>query len=284
MFKNKKIKALLWIIGLLLIIFQVFVIYVAAPKGYYLIYDWIFYAVNYAIAFILCLILVGKRYFKWPAIIASLILITVNTTFFYNTGDVNIVISKPGNKEHELILKEYKKMSYETMKLERKWAIFGKKTSVLMGSSEYKTIENGTYKITWISGDIAVLTYKTDVGSLQESIFSFRATNTVSYVYVAPSLSGKWLEKDNPNNYFLYDRGKIVYAQNGKLYYYQDQDIEQQGITSIIIKGDETKPSIIVVLNSDSIIGSNGLINDGGTITISPISLKETKDDVYYRK
>lgn len=285
MLKNRKIKILLWIIEILLIAFQALVIGVAAPKGYYLIHAWIFYGLNYVIIIIFCLLLSQNRYMKWIQLTIVLILFTANTTFFYYVGDENVVISKSEDKKQELILKEYKKMNYETIRLKRRWVVFGKKTATLMGSSKYKTIEKGTYKIDWVSGDIAAVTYKTSAnGSLQQSIFSLRSTNYISYQNVAPSLTGKWIEKDNPKNYFMYDAGEIVYAKNGQLYYYRSQDTEQQGVTSIIIKGDETKPSLTVALNSDAVIGDNCLIKDGGTITISTITLESSKGSVYYRK
>jgi hypothetical protein len=285
MFKNKKIKVLLCVIELLLIVFQALAVGVIAPKGYYFIHDWIFYGLNYAIIIILCLLCSRNKYIKWTQLAIALLLFVANTTFFYYRGNVNLVISKSEDNKHELILKEYKKMNYETVRLKRRWVVFGKKAEGLMESSKYKTIEEGTYKIEWVSGDIAVVTYKTsDNSNLQQSMFSFRSTNYISYLNVAPSLTGKWLEKDNSQNYFLYDAGKIVYAKDGQLYYYRSQDTEQQGVTSIIIKGDGTKPSITVVLNSDAVIGDNCLIKDGGTITIAPITLEKSKGYVYYKK
>jgi len=285
MIKNRKIKVLLFIIELLLITFQVCTIVVLAPKGYYLIYEWIFYGLNYLIIIIFCLLLSKNKYIKWLELTTALILLIANTAFFYYLGNVNVVVSKSEDSKHELILKEYKNMNYETVRLNRKWVIFGKKSATLVESSKYKTINNGTYKIDWVSSDTAIVTYKTSVSSsLQQSIFSFRSTNYISYQNVAASLAGKWLEKDNPSNYFLYDLGKIVYTKDGKLYYYTSQDIQQQGVTSIIIKGDDTKPSLTLVLNSDCVIGDNCLIKDGGTITISPVTIEKSKGNVYYKK
>lgn len=238
MIKNKKIKVLLFIIELLLITFQVCTIVVLAPKGYYLIYDWIFYGLNYLIIIIFCLLLLSKnKYIKWLELTTALILFIANTAFFYYLGNVNVVVSKSEDSKHELILKEYKNMNYETVRLSRRWVIFGKKSATLVESSKYKTINNGTYKIDWVSSDTSIVTYKTSASSsLQQSIFSFRSINYISYQNVAPSLAGKWLEKDNPSNYFLYDLGKIVYTK------------------------------------------------DGGTITISPVTMQKSKGNVYYKK
>ena len=285
MIKNKKIKILLFIIELLLITFQVCVIGIFAPKGYYVIYDLIFYGINYVIIIVFCLLLSKNKYIKWLQLTIALILFIANSAFFYYLGSVNIVVSKSDDNKHELILKEYKNMNYETVRLNRRWVIFGKKSNPLIESSKYKTIDKATYKIDWVSGDTAVVTYKTSSSSaLKQSIFSFRSTNYISYQNVAPSLAGKWLEKDNPNNYFIYNLGKIVYTKDSKIYYYSDQDTQQQGVTSIIIKGDETKPSLTLVLNSTCVIGNNCLIEGGGTITISPVTLQKSKGNVYYKK
>jgi hypothetical protein len=154
-----------------------------------------------------------------------------------------------------------------------------------VGSSEYKTIDKGTYKIDWISGDTAIVTYKAnDKSALQQSFFSFKSTDYISYKNVAVSLTGKWFEKDTHNNYLMYNGGKIVYAKEGQLYYYDIAETKQQGVTSLIVSGDDTRPSFTVVLNSDCIIGDDGLIKAGGTITLSPITLEKEEGKVYNRE
>ena len=121
MIKNKKIKVVLLIIELLLITFQAFVIEVLAPKGYYLIHNSIFYGLNYVIIIVLCLLSNKNKYIKWIKLTMVLILFVANTAFFYYLGNVNVMISKSEDNKHELILKEYKKMNYETVRLNRRW-------------------------------------------------------------------------------------------------------------------------------------------------------------------
>ncbi|WP_100403853.1 hypothetical protein [Bacillus sp. FJAT-42315] len=285
MIRNRKMKIMLCVMAAVLMVFQGLIIGVAAPMGYYLIHEWIFYVINYVII-IMFLLLYSKNHFvRWTQMILGLILLVSNSTFFYYMGDVNVVVSKSKDHQHEVILKEYKKMSNETIRLKRRGVLFGKKVATLMGSSTYKTLEEETYKIDWVSGDTAVVTYQvSEKGTLHQSIFNFRSSNYVSYQNVAVSLTGKWFEQENPQNYFMYDAGEIIYAKDGQLYYYRNEDSEQQGIFSIVIKGDENKPSFTVVLNSDSVFGDDGLIKDGGTITIYPVTLKELEGKVYYRK
>lgn len=285
MIKNENAKIALWILEVLLIIFQAGVILLGVLGQYFLIYQWIFYGVNYLIIIIPCLLYSKNKYLTWAKLIIAIVLFTVNTTFFYYMGNTNLIIDKSQDKKHEVILKEYKNSNYETIRLKRRWVIFGKKVDTLIGSSKYKTIEKGTYKIDWVSGDTAVINYTANVdGVLQQSIISFRSTNYISYVNVLPSLNGKWIEKDNSKNYFMYTGDKLVYAKDGQLYYYNTANTKQQGVTAIVIKGDSTKPSLTVVLNSDCVIGSDCLINPGGTITINEITLEKTESKSYSRE
>lgn len=198
---------------------------------------------------------------------------------------MNMVVSKSEDGQHEVILKEYKKMKDETVRLKRRGFIFGKQTAALTGSSTYKTIEENSFKINWISGDTAIVTYQaSEKGALQQRIFSFRSSDYVSYQQVAVSLTGKWLEQENSQNYLMYDAGEMVFAKDGELYYYKAHDTEQQGIFSLVIKSDEKKPSFTVVLNSDCIFGDDGLIMDGGTITIAQVSFDDIENKVYFKE
>ena len=288
MIKNRKITLTFIIIGVLLLIFQALLIGIAAPREYWLVHEWIFYAINYAIIsslFFIGALSIGNKYTRRLLLLAGLVLLAINTTFFYYMGDVNIVISKSEDGQHEVILKEYKKMDYETVRIERRGYIFGKRDAVLAGSSEYKTLEEETYKIEWPADDIAVLTYQTsDQETLDQQIFNFRSSDYVRYQNVAVGLLGKWIEQDNPENYFMSDNSEFVYAKDGELYYYRIENTRQYGIFSLVIEGDETNPSLTLVLNQDSEFEGSGLIADGGTMTITPVSLEETESDIYRKE
>lgn len=284
MIRNRKLNVMFAVIAVLLIGFQVLLLGVAKPHDYVLVYDWIFYVINYAIIACFFFIWVSNSAYRWLQWLVCLILLVANTTFFYYVGNVNLIVSKSPNNEHELILKEYKKMKNETVRLKRRMGIFGKKVATLAGSSNYKTIENGTYKIDWVSGDIAVVTYDaTGESRLEQNIFSMRRSNYVSYRYVAPSLTGKWIESDNEENYFIYNLGEIVYANDGELFYYQDDaDTEQHGIFAFTVKGDGTKPSFSVMLNSNCTFEDNDLVNDNCTITIYQASLEKSAGQEFF--
>lgn len=279
----KKIKIALWLIAAVFIVFQMGVYWIKDMSNYTLIYDWITYAVNYAIAIILFVAVINLRYLKWLQWLAGLIILICNTVFIYQMGGANLVVSKSRNQKHEVILKEYKKLKVETVQLQRRDLIFGRKMDALIGSSTYKTIEEKTYTINWIGGNTAVVTYKTSGhGPLEQKFVNFSWNSQMGYHNVGASLTGKWVEKDNSGSYFLYDKGEITYVKDGQTYHYRDGgDTKQLGIYAIKLLGDKKKPTFTVVLNSDSEIGQSGLINKNGTITICPVSFKGSDFKVY---
>ena len=283
MIRNKKVKFGLTIIGFLLLIFQISVLLLSFYKEYYLIYDWMFFAINYLIVILLVLLTNENKGLKWFKLGFALALFVINSTFFYYLGNVNLVISKSPGKQYEVIIKEYKNMKLETVRLKRRGVIFGKKVETLTGSSSYKAIESNKYKVQWPNNEISIFIYSTSKDeTLDEKIYSFNESNLVSYVNVLPSLYGKWISQDNPNNYFMVNLNDIVYAKDNKLYYYSNDEVTQQGISSIVVNSNtKDKPFFTLVLNSDSVIGKDDLVNKGGSITITNITLKNSKGEIF---
>ncbi|MEZ0481137.1 hypothetical protein [Planococcus sp. SSTMD024] len=274
--------------GMLLMIFQALLIGIAEPRGYWLIHEWQFYLINYGIIiFVLGGVawLVSNAYVKWGFALIAIGLATANTTFFYYMGDANVLIAESENGEHEVILKEYPKMKKETARLERRGLLFGREVDVLEGSSAYKAVEDEGYKIQWTAEDIAALTYKTsDYGTVDHQIYNFRSSDYVSYQNVAVSLIGKWMEQGNPENYFMSDNNELVYAKDGELYYYNIRNTEQFGIYTLVVRGDPSKPAFTVTLEPGTEFGEDGLIKEGGSITITPVELGDTESAEYYRE
>ncbi|MGH4124417.1 MAG: hypothetical protein ACREV6_15950 [Clostridium sp.] len=283
MIKNKKIKCGLTILEILLVIFQILVVLLALYKDYFLIYDWIFFAINYLIAILLILLIDKNKPSKWYKVGFALAIFAINSTFLYYLGNVNTVISKSQDKQHEVIIKEYKNMKLETIRLRRRGIIFGKNVETLIASSSYKAIENGKYKIEWPNNEMSVLIYCTSEDeTTDEKIYSFRGSKEGNYVNVMPSLQGKWISENDPKNYFMVNSNDIVYAKDNKLYYYNNSDVKQQGISAIIINSNtKDKPSLTLVLNSDSVIGEDCLVNKGGSITIMNISFEDSKGEIF---
>lgn len=283
---NRKVKYGLFGLLLILVIFQGLTAVVAFKKGYYLIYDWIFYLINYLIILIgLYLYLKQKWDMKKSTKIAiTVVLIVINGTIIYKIGIPNILISKSSDKKHELILKEYPGMNFKTMRLKRRGFIFGRQVDTLEGTAIYKAIENKNYKVDWASDDNAVFTYQTnEEGKLSEKIYNFRTTDTISYYYVLPSIEGKWVSKENKKNYFIYDGKKIIYSDGKKIYYYSPKNSTQYGVLSLVIKSKEN-PTISVVINSDSVFGEHEIVQPGGSITVLENSLQKSGYKVFYKQ
>lgn len=286
--KKKIIGISLLAAGVILAIFQALLIGIAEPRGYWLIHEWQFYLINYGIiGFLLsgAAWLFSNAYVKWGFALIAIGLFTANTTFFYYMGDANVLIAESENGEHELILKEYPKMKKETARLDRKGLLFGREVDVLEGSSAYKVLEDEGYKLYWTAEDIAALTYKTsDYGTIDHQIYNFRSSDYVSYQNVAVSLIGKWIEPGNPQNYFMSDNNELVYANDGELYYYNIRNTEQFGIYTLVVRGDPSKPTLTITLEPGTEFGEDGLIQEGGSITITPVELGTTESVEYYKE
>ncbi|MGM0898321.1 MAG: hypothetical protein ACQEV0_10485 [Bacillota bacterium] len=275
-------------LGVGLLVFQALLIGIAAPKGYWLIHEWHFYAINYGIIILLFIaggLMLANGYLKWMFWLIGIVLLTANTTFFYYMGDANVLIAKSEDGEHEVILKEYPKMKKESVRLERRGILFGREAAILEGSSTYKVLADEGYKLEWTAEDIAAFTYKTsDYGTIGYQLYNFRSSDYVRYQDVAVSLIGKWLEQGDPKNYFMSDNNELVYAKDGQLYYYNIRNSEQFGIYSVVIRGDARKPTLTITLEPGAEFGDDGLIMDGGSITITPVELGETESAVYERE
>ncbi|MBS6005981.1 MAG: hypothetical protein KIB43_03395 [Clostridium baratii] len=282
MIKNRKLRFSLYILEIFLLLFQAITL-ILTIKDYYLIYDFIFYVVNYLILIIFCLLIKKGKILRYIFYGIAIALITANTVFFYFMGNVNLIVSKSENNKYEVILKEYKHMNFNTIRLKRRWLIYGKKVETFKGSYNLKFIEENNYKIIW-DNDQALILYKNYDAGVEVSIVSFRKDNYISYQNVTPALEGKWIDKSNKNNNIIFNQGKIIYTKDDKLYYYNSQNTVQYGVDAILVKGGYDKPTFAVLLNSNAKIGENCLLNDDATISIYNIGLEDNKGSVYYKE
>ncbi|MDU1053050.1 hypothetical protein [Clostridium baratii] len=282
MIKNWKLRFILYILEIFLLLFQGITL-ILTLKDYYLIYDFIFYVVNYLILIIFCLLISKGKIVRYIFYGIAIALITANTVFFYFMGNVNLIVSKSENNKYEVILKEYKHMNYNTVRLKRRWLIYGKKVQTFEGSYNLKFIQENNYKIIW-DNDQALILYKNYDAGVEVSIVSFRKDNYISYQNVIPALEGKWIDKSNKNNNIIFNQGKIIYTKDDKLYYYNSQNTVQYGVDAILVKGGYDKPTFAVLLNSNAKIGENCLLNDDATISIYNIGLEDSKGGVYYKE
>lgn len=284
MIKSKKIKVLLGVLIVLAVMFEVFALVIAPKRQYYLIYDWMIYVTNYLIIMALFLIIWSE---KFKAIKAAIIIILVvaNSTLMYFVGGVNLIVSKSPDKSHEVILKEYKRMTFETVNLKRRAAIFGKKVETLMGSSTYKTIDKNTYKLQWLNSDTALFIYDINgKNNLKNTMFTLGDRGYIHYYYVMASTQGKWVDKEDGKSYFL-NRGKdVAYADGETLRYYNSSKEEQFGLSSVIIPGDDRNPTLAISINPDCDLDENQQVVKGGSISVVEVTLKEAKVKTFYKE
>lgn len=278
----------LLLLGVFLLLFQAAFIGFAAPRGYSLIYEWIFYAINYAIIFSVftgIVLLFQGALVKWIAGVAVLGLLAVNSLYFYTEGDVNVLVARSDNGEHEVIFKEFKRIDRETVRLKRRGGIFGREVAVLEGSASYKALEEGQYKLEWPVADTAALTYQTDGDeSLAQQLVHFRSSDYISYKYVAVGLLGDWVQQDDPQHTFSSDNKEFVYRRDGETTVFDIFDTEQFGIYSLVMEDAEGSPVLTIIMNPGTEFDEDGIIKEDGTITIAPVSLEKTESAVFVRE
>lgn len=284
MIKSKKIKVLLGVLIALAVMFEVFALVIAPKKQYYLIYDWMIYVTNYLIIIALLLIIWSEK-FKSIKVAIIISLVVANSTLMYFVGGVNLIVSKSPDKSHEVILKEYKHMNFETLNLKRRALIFGKKVETLMGSSTYKTIEKNTYKLQWLNSDTALFIYDINgKNNLKNTMFTLGDRGYINYYYVMASTQGKWIDKEDDKSYFL-NRGKdVAYADGGTLRYYNSSNEEQFGLSSVIITGDDRNPTLAISINPDCSLDENHQVVKGGSISVVEVTLKEAEIKTFYKE
>ncbi|MDU1855290.1 MAG: hypothetical protein E6789_07300, partial [Clostridium baratii] len=98
MIKNWKLRFILYILEIFLLLFQGITL-ILTLKDYYLIYDFIFYVVNYLILIIFCLLISKGKIVRYIFYGIAIALITANTVFFYFMGNVNLIVSKSENNK-----------------------------------------------------------------------------------------------------------------------------------------------------------------------------------------
>lgn len=279
---HKKVKILIGSIFLILIL-VVLGIEIVKLKGYSLIYDWMYFAIIYIILVLFILLSSKNKYLKWVEYGIVCIIFIFTTIGLIKANKNKVFVFKSPNFKNEIIIKEAfnnKYGTFETLDLKRRWHVFAKEVSKYPTQNSYKSFSSGTYKVNWITNNIAVVNYlySKENKSIKQHIYTFNLKEPISYNYVAVSITGKWKDKKNPNNTFASDNNKIIYIKDGKSYRYTTDNAEQKGFTSVIFKGqDSSTPDLSIVFNEGDIIGNNCLLNKGATIFIGNVSLKNEK-------
>ena len=285
MLKNyKKIKILVTIIFTILIL-AVLAIEVVKLKGYYLIYNWVYFVITYMVLFLAFLLCSEKKYFKWVGYAVILILLGVNTKSLLH-GNKMFLFKSP-NAKNEIIIKEVVKNQegVATLDLKRRFCLFGKKTDEYVTKNIYRPFSAGTYKVNWINDNIATVNYldSNKDGKVKQHVYTFNFKEPISYNNVTPSITGIWANKENPNNKLTVENGKFIYVKDEKTFVYDAVNSEQMGYNAVVFKGEGTAPNLSIIFNEGSIIGSDCLLNKEATIFIGYVSLVDEKYGLFER-
>lgn len=276
--KINKIKKIIGIFFLLVFgissIIQITYIAVLKKHNYEYVIDILFYIINEIIiisALFSSNLLITKLK-KVITYILAIIFSVINIAFMINNGfDNKCIVSFSKDFSNEVVLKVEK--SSGTIKLYRypKGFLFAKEKEQF--SYELK----GRIKVQWLTTDICGLTYKDKNNNLREYVVTF-GTRSDDLSYYNIFLLGNWQVS---NQYgiqtgLLVDSKGITISQNGEKELFELSDIEQFGTMALVLYKNE-KPRYVIALDENCEIDrGTGIIKNGGTITLSEVSMEKT--------
>lgn len=278
---HKKIKILLVSIIIMLILLALG-IEVVKLKGYYLIYDWMYFIIIYMILVLFILLSSKNKRLKWIEYGVILIIFIFNTKGLLDANQNKVFIFKSPNFKNEIIIKEAvnkKDGSLKTLDLKRRFYLFAKKSSEYPTEKLYRSFSAGTYKVNWIKDNIATVNYLySDKGrNIKQHVYTFNFKEPISYNYVTASITGVWKDKENPNNTLTVEKNKFIYVKGGKTFVYDTANAEQKGYTAVVFNGQGNVPDLSIIFNEGNIIESNCLLNKEATIFIGNVFLEDEK-------
>mgnify|MGYP001851774710 FL=1 len=133
-------------------------------------------------------------------------------------------------------------------------------------------------KTQWLEKDVCAVTYESEEdGGVHQFVATYGdRSDGVAYYYVSNALLGTWVGEDG---YRLEltggpDGGIILETPRGTEFY-EYEDCLQYGTLALVLPGQG--PKWTLVLNRDCILESGETtVNDGGTVTLCRVSMKDT--------
>lgn len=239
---------------------------------------WMFYLVNGAA---LLLLLLGgicvrrlRRLALKPAVTAVfglLFLANLAAALLTGPGEREIIRLSPGLSGHCMVLKIREDSG--AARLYRPAA-----GPFVRPAEELPFTVAGEVKTQWLERDVCAVTYESEEdGGVHQFVATYgdRSDGT-AYYYVANALLGTWVGEDGyrldltdgPDGGIILEtpRGTEVYAY---------EDCLQYGTLALVLPGQG--PKWTLVLNRDCVLKSGETtVNDGGTITLCRVSMKDT--------
>ncbi|MCR8849308.1 hypothetical protein NQ095_12880 [Rossellomorea sp. SC111] len=232
---KKRIGRLLFILSIILFIFQMGYLFLNDTYNLEYIDNRLFYVVNTLIvagmaASIFLLFIIPKTW-KIISSVTAVILILLQGGLILNHGQqTKQIVSFSPDMKNQFVLKEDRKTG-EAVYYRTYYRFFARPKEVL----PYET--QGKFKLKWLENDIATLTYRASDNSIHQYIGTYGARDSgISYTYVGPTIQGQW--KGNDARIDCTPKG-ISIDYNGKSGQYYDWDnVVQFGTIAIVLMRD----------------------------------------------
>lgn len=269
---------ILFILGMLCLVLQAW--YLVNREEYQIEYMawWMFYAVNGGA---LCLLALGglcvrklRNFLLNPVVAASLVILfaaNLGTAVLVGTDQREIIRISPGFPPVCMVLK-----IDEDSGASRLYRPAG--GLFVRAAEEFPFTVAGEVKTQWLERDVCAVTYES---AEDNNVHQFVATygdrsNGIAYYYVSNVLLGTWVGADG-YRLELTDGlgGRITLETPRGAEVYDYEDCLQYGTLALVLPGQG--PKWTLVLNRDSILErGETTLNDGGTITLCRVSMKDT--------
>lgn len=279
--REKKILKIKKIVGIVsVIIFALFFIlqigYICVLKinNFEYIADYLFYIVNEIIiaSATLGLVFIVKKNSKIKNYIVYVIctlLTIINIVFMMHNGfDRQCIVDFSSTFSNVVILKRNKETG-ETTLYKNYFLLFAKQREQFSYPVNSKIIRN------WLTDDICLINYQDSNKKIRAYVATYGDRGNGNYYNVAPAISGDWQTFSQYGNLIkiIVDSKGITIKKDGNTELFEYINIKQFGTTAIVLY-EEEKPKYVIALNQDcKIESSKGIVNQGGTITFSEVSM-----------
>lgn len=273
----KKAKKIIGIISVIIFILSLLLqlgyIFILKEHDYEYVIDSLMYIVNEIIIISATLFIV--LLFKYNKVrnisiyAICTILTIINLLFFLNDGLENkCIVDFSSNFSNQVVLKQNRKSGVTTL-YKNAMVLFARP------KENFSYSVKGDIKVQWLEQDICSLTYMDVDNKIREFVVTYGDRgNGISYYYVWGTFVGKWREFSQYGEPVVLNANekKVQIIINGESQEYTYAQDKQYGTLAIVLYNEET-PEYIISLDKNCTLDKNDIINDGGTITLTKVSM-----------
>lgn len=207
-------------------------------------------------------------------IIIFVILTIINIIFMCFDGLKKCYVSFSKYFSNQVVLKTDKENGSTVFYRDAKLLIFARP------KEEFSYEMEGKPKFQWLGEDVCTITYEDRDKKLREFVATFGDRGDgISYYNVSPAISGQWQTSSQYGeeiNVLVDSKGITVKrGNNSKLFEYSS--CKQFGTLALVLYENEI-PKYIISLNKNCKLDKETyLVEKGGTITLTEVSMKKTK-------